>query len=119
MNQYDDSSFDEERRGQIRYDARLNVNYRQGDTFLYSRSSNVSEMGIFLLSETPFPPGSVLELEFAAPGSRRPIRVTGQVRWVETGREDTEAGMGIQFIDLKPEVKAQLKSLVRTIAYLE
>ena len=110
---------DTERREQARFAAKLKVNYRHGDTYLYSRTSNVSELGIFLLSDEPLPPGSVLELEFNAPESRHPICVTGQVRWVEEGGLQTESGMGIQFIDLTPDLKARLRSLIRTVAFIE
>jgi uncharacterized protein (TIGR02266 family) len=95
------------------------VNFRQGDNYLYCRSSNVSELGIFLVSADPLPPGTILELEFKQPGSRHPIRVKGEVRWIELGAGGAEPGMGIQFIDISKEVQVQVRSLIRTIAYLE
>jgi uncharacterized protein (TIGR02266 family) len=113
------SAFDSERRERIRYAARLSVNFRHGDTYLYCRSSNVSELGIFLVSKAPLPTGTVLELEFKSQASRHPIRVAGEVRWVESGMNGAEAGMGIQFVNLSDEVRTQLKTLIRTIAYLE
>ena len=119
MTRDETSTIDPERRGRIRYMAKLDVNFRHGDNYLYCYSTNVSELGIFLVSQTPLSPGTILELSFKYEGSRHPIRVTGEVRWIETGASGAEPGMGIQFVDLTPELRTQIRSLIRTIAYLE
>lgn len=119
MTRDETSTIDPERRGRERYTAKLDVNFRHGDNYLYCHSSNVSELGIFLVSPKPLPPGTVLELSFKCGGSRHPIRVTGEVRWIEKGASGAEPGMGIEFIDLIPEIRTQIRSLIRTIAYLE
>ena len=115
----DTNSFGTERRESTRYDVRLDVNYRHGDNYLFSRTSDASDLGIFLVSEDPLPVGSSLELEFNAPHSREPIRVLGTVTWVEHGVSGKEPGMGIKFIDLTQEVQARIKSLIRIFAILD
>ena len=115
----DTKSFSRERREHTRYAVRVEVNYRHGDTYLFSRTSNVSELGIFLVSEEPKPVDTILALEFHVPNARHPIQVQGRVAWVDRGGRSTEPGMGIQFVDLTPEVQKQIKSLIRTMAFID
>lgn len=115
----DTQSFSDERRERTRYPVRINVNYRHGDTYLYSRSSNVSELGIFLVSENPPPKDTILALEFHIPNARQPLQVSGRVAWVDDGRSGAEAGMGIQFVDLAADIQKQIRSLIRTMAFIE
>lgn len=115
----DTQSFSDERRERTRYSVHIDVNYRHGDTYLFSRSSNVSELGIFLVSDNPPPKNTMLNLEFHIPNARHPIRVSGRVAWVEDGKSGAEPGMGIQFVDLGPEIQKQIRSLIRTMAFIE
>ena len=109
----------DDRRERIRYAVRVDVNYRHGDTYLFARTSNVSELGIFLVSDNPKPEGTILALEFRLPNSRRSMEVKGRVAWVDRGQGGNEPGMGIQFVDLVPEVQQQIKSLIRTMAFID
>jgi len=115
----DDTRAYAEKRSQTRHVIRLEVNYRCGDTYLFSRSSNLSEMGIFLTTPTPLDRGTRIELSFADPGIEEPIRVLGEVVWTLQARADVEPGMGVRFIDPSPEVRSRVKALIRTMAYLE
>ena len=119
MNFEDTKALGVERREKTRYKVKLDVNYRHGDTYLFSRASDASELGIFLVSDTPLPTGAKLELEFKAPNTREPIRVAGRVAWVETGTHGKDPGMGIQFLDLTPEVQKRIRALIRIIAYFD
>jgi type IV pilus assembly protein PilZ len=115
----DDTRAYAEKRSQPRHAVRLEVNYRCGDTYLFSRSSNLSEMGIFLTTPTPLSKGTQLELDFADPGFDEPIRVLGEVMWTLGAGPGVEPGMGVRFIDPSPETRARVKALIRTMAYLE
>jgi type IV pilus assembly protein PilZ len=108
-----------EKRRETRHPIRLEVNYRCGDTYLFSRSSNLSEMGIFLTTSKPLAKGTHIELGFADPGATEPIRVLGEVVWVLEGAPGAEPGMGVRFIDPSPETRTRIKALIRTVAYLE
>ena len=119
MSADDTQSFSDERRERTRYPARIDVNYRHGDTYLFSRSSNVSELGIFLVSSNPPPVDTVLDLEFHIPNARQPLRVSGRVAWIENGRGGADPGMGIQFVQLSAEIRKQIRSLIRTMAFIE
>jgi type IV pilus assembly protein PilZ len=115
----DDTRAYAEKRSEPRHAVRLEVNYRCGDTYLFSRSSNLSEMGIFLATSTPLAHGTQIELSFAEPGAGEPIRVLGEVVWTEKAGPGAEAGMGIRFVDPSPDARARVKALIRTVAYLE
>jgi len=118
MSEDDTRSYSEKRR-EPRHVVSLEVNYRCGDAYLFSRSSNLSEMGIFLTTPTPLGRGTRIELSFAEPGAGEPIRVIGEVVWTLEAKPGVEPGMGVRFIDPSPETRARVKALIRTTAYLE
>lgn len=108
-----------ERRTSERHPIKLDVNYKHGETYLFSRSSNLSELGIFLVTQTPLANGSRIELQFSPPDGGEPIQVVGEVMWIERGGGGKEPGMGVRFVNPTPETRQRLKALIRTIAYLE
>ena len=108
-----------ERRLHKRYQLKMEVNYRSGETYLFSQSENLSELGIFIVSKDPLATGTELELRFSPPESGAPIEVTGEVVWVEKGGQGKAPGMGIRFLSPSLEVRDRIKALIRTIAYLE
>jgi type IV pilus assembly protein PilZ len=77
-------------------------------------------MGIFIQTVNPHPPGTLLNLHFRPPGGGPQIDVEGRVIWVNPPRkhDSINPGMGIQFVDLTPAQREQIKVLVRTFAYL-
>jgi type IV pilus assembly protein PilZ len=109
-----------ERRQYERYETSISVDYSSGDTFLFSYIQNISEMGIFIRSDDPFPIGSMLQLRFA-PDGQEPIEVNGEVTWINPYRpfgDNLNPGMGIRFRELTPELRERIVELVRTVAYL-
>jgi type IV pilus assembly protein PilZ len=97
----------------------MDVNYRHGETYLFSRASNLSELGIFLVSNDPLPKGSRLELQFSSLSGAEPLVVDGEVVWIDHGAHNREPGMGIRFINPSVETQQRIKALIRTLAYLE
>jgi uncharacterized protein (TIGR02266 family) len=108
----------QERRVHTRHKAKIDVNYKHGDTYLFSKTENLSEFGIFLVSTTPFEKGTKLELTFRQPEGGEPIEVTGEVMWVEQEGNGRKPGMGIRFIEPNEKQRARIKTLIRTVAYL-
>ncbi len=110
-----------ERREYERVMVNFEVDYRDGDTFLFAYITDLSAMGIFVHTETPLAPGTLLNLAFQTPGGM-PIDVEGRVVWVNRPRpvnpEGANPGMGVQFVDLTPALREQILTLVRTFAYL-
>ncbi|MBN2718729.1 MAG: PilZ domain-containing protein [Deltaproteobacteria bacterium] len=109
----------DERRRDRRHNIRLNVNYSHGDTYLYSKSSNLSEMGIFLVSDTPLAAGTVLQLRFDTPQGATPVEVVGEVVWIDPGSATAPGGMGIRFINPSREITTRIRTIIRTIAYID
>ena len=115
----DSTRYFSDRRSQERHDIKVDVDFRHGDTYLFCKSGNISQMGIFLVTPAPLSAGSRMELSFRIPGNEAPVVVFGQVMWVQSGEGEGETGMGVKFIDPSPETSAQVKALIRTMAYLE
>jgi type IV pilus assembly protein PilZ len=99
----------------------MEVDYRSDDTFLFAYITDISQMGIFVRTVTPEPPGTRLNLRFCPPGLGTLV-LEGVVIWINPyrpgDRENLNPGMGVQFVDLTREQRQQLKQLVRTFAYL-
>jgi type IV pilus assembly protein PilZ len=108
-----------ERREHERVLVCLEVDYRCDDTFLFAYITDVSAMGIFIQTQEPLPPGTLLNLRFQPPGAPQ-INVEGRVIWVNRphGADSINPGMGVQFVDLTPAQREQILHLVRTFAYL-
>lgn len=109
----------DDRRRDIRHDIKLNVNYSHGDTYLYSKSSNLSEMGIFLVSDTPLAAGTTIQLRFDTHHGTNPIEVSGEVVWIDPGSATAPGGMGIRFIGPTSETTARIRTVIRTMAYID
>ena len=110
-----------ERRVFSRYPTALQVDYTQGENFLFSNISNISEMGIFIYSNEPLPVGTKLTLRFG-PDGQPPLELNGEVMWINPYRADgnnINPGMGVRFTSLKLAQREQIVQLMRTIAYLD
>ena len=109
-----------ERREHQRVLVSMEVDYRCDNTFLFAYITDLSAMGIFIQTINPHPPGTLLNLHFRPPGGGPQIDVEGRVIWVNPPRkhDSINPGMGIQFVDLTPAQRQQIKVLVRTFAYL-
>ncbi len=109
-----------ERRSWPRYDVTWAVDCTDGETFLYASISNISALGIFIATRTPPPVGSTVSLRFTAP-VEGDFELRGEVAWINPVRPDGDnlnPGFGVRFIELEPEMRERLVSLVRAIAYL-
>jgi type IV pilus assembly protein PilZ len=109
-----------DRRTSDRFDVEWSVDCVASDTFLFASITNISAMGIFVRTIQPLKPGTRLVLSFAPPGDES-FKLEGTVAWVNKLRSDGDnpnPGMGIRFINLKPEERERLVEVIRTIAYL-
>ncbi len=110
----------DDRRGHDRFDVEWAVDCVAEDTFLYASIANISAMGIFVKTTQPLRTGTRLVLSFAPPGAMS-FKLEGTVAWINSVRPDGDnpnPGMGIRFVDLKPEERERLVEVIRTIAYL-
>jgi type IV pilus assembly protein PilZ len=100
----------------------ISVDYRSADTFLFAYITDISAMGIFIRTNAPEPPGTLLNLSFNPPGGGPQLNLEGRVMWVNPFRpgsyDNINPGMGVQFVDLSAPQREQIVQLVRTFAYL-
>lgn len=110
----------DDRRIHTRYETSIAVDYASGDTFLFAYLQNISEMGIFIRTDSPLAIGTRLTLRFHVDESA-PLVLEGEVTWVNPYRESGDnlnPGMGVRFSELSPDRREQVVELVRTVAYL-
>ena len=82
-----------------------------GEGLFYVYSDNISLGGLFLASSVPLRIGTMLFLSFHLPGSKRPLRVTGEVVRIAlpSGGGD---GIGIRFVGLPEKVMGKLEDFL-------
>ncbi|HWP35202.1 MAG TPA: TIGR02266 family protein [Thermodesulfobacteriota bacterium] len=93
------------------------VDLRRDDAPYSDYSANINRDGLFLRSDRPLAPGTLLNLQFALPEDSRVIKVNGRVVWITRDLEERvggrwEPGMGIEFEDVGPEVRELIDRLV-------
>ena len=110
-----------DRRVHTRVMVDIEVDYKSADTFLFAYITDISAMGIFIRTNAPEPPGTLLNLSFTPPGGPQ-LNLEGRVMWVNPYRpgsyDNINPGMGVQFVELTPQQREQIVQLVRTFAYL-
>ncbi len=86
------------------FDRRVSLRFANVRRFLTEYSSKISVTGMFLRSEDPRLPGTVLELELTLLDGLKLIRGTGEVVWSRKTDLASEqpAGMGVRFLRLDP-----------------
>ena len=110
----------DERRSHDRFDVEWAVDCVADDTFLYASIANISAMGIFVRTTDPCPVGMRLVLSFEPPGHES-FKLEGDVAWINAVRangDNPNPGMGVRFVNLRPEERERLVEVVRTIAYV-
>jgi hypothetical protein len=99
------------RRHSERVDARINVRFRTGDEYVLCYSQNLSRGGIYLEAETLPDPNAIIELVLQLPNPKeKQITLRGRVARtmsVSSGGK-TVHKIAIQFIEVPPELQAQL-----------
>jgi c-di-GMP-binding flagellar brake protein YcgR len=71
------------------------------------RMDDLSEEGMFIAAPANYLSESVLDLKFRLFNDDVPIEVQAEVRYVEEG-----VGMGLRFLDLKPEDRKRIRKFV-------
>lgn len=71
------------------------------------KMDDISEQGMFISTPDVYMKGSILDLKFRLFNQDRPISVKAEVRYVQEG-----VGIGVRFMNLKPENREQIKKFV-------
>jgi uncharacterized protein (TIGR02266 family) len=106
-----------ERRTNKRVPAKFKINYIHGGDYLISYSKDLSVDGMFIYTKDPPSVGETTELTFSI-GKIDRISVDAKVIWVNTSELETEAGMGVQFINPPLFLKETILEIVNKIAVL-
>jgi type IV pilus assembly protein PilZ len=110
----------DDRRGYDRFEVEWAVDCIAEDTFLYASITNISAMGIFVKTTEPLTVGTRLIMAFLPPGAE-PFKLEGEVAWINALRPDGDnpnPGMGVRFVNLRPDDRERLVEVIRTIAYV-
>lgn len=91
------------------------VDYSTVDSFFAEFSSNINEGGMFIETDRPAEPDTVVQISFRLPGAEEPIKVEGRVAWVSDGTQGSTRGMGIEFRALAPEARERINRVVRSL----
>jgi type IV pilus assembly protein PilZ len=111
---------DERRRG-TRLMAEVKVDYRTVGSFITDYSKDISQGGLFIATSLPLEIGEQVRLRITLPGRDLPFALEGVVRWNSkpSDRDQSPAGMGIEFINFDAEVRAELSRFVATLPHEE
>ena len=104
-----------ERRRSGRHDLKIPVDYSAVDAFFSEFTTNINEGGMFVETETPPPLDSTVQLQIRLPELQSPIKLGGRVAWVSDGKGEAPPGMGVEFQDLTPQIRATINDLVRRL----
>lgn len=107
------------RRKEERIAANIRISFKSMGDFFKAYIGNVGTGGLFIKASYKtvenLPVGSLLNLEFNLPDSSHVISTKGKVIWVRSQDEVDQKkppGMGIQFVDMKPEDTALVKAYI-------
>ena len=73
---------------------------------------DISEKGVSVVTEDPFPVGQVVTLQFFTPHSATAVTLEAEVVW---SCLEPEGGMGLKFINIDEEGKAILAEFTRLL----
>jgi hypothetical protein len=105
-----------------RIDARVKVQFRSGKEFIDCYSENISQGGILLQSNIPPDPNAVMEIVMDLPAGEtlpsRQVALRGRVVRLMSVVENSKAihKFAIQFVELTPQIQAQLDLLYEQLS---
>jgi uncharacterized protein (TIGR02266 family) len=89
-------SLDRRRSFRTALTTKVRLRHRDEPTRILS-TNDLGPRGVFLRSSTPVAQDETVALEIVLPGESVPLEVEGRVVWLEPGRGDHPAGMGVRF----------------------
>jgi Tfp pilus assembly protein PilZ len=95
-----------ERRAYIRKSCSIPVNYATYDRFYTDTIKNISQRGVFIVSQRPLFVGEEIVMSFSIDGFDKPLKIKGEI--VQVNRN----GIGVEFKDMSPYVDKMLAKLI-------
>ena len=106
----------EDRRSSPRLDVILKVRFETKEDFQEALIHNISQMGVYLATATPFDVGYHFLIEIDLPNHKGQIKGKCEVVWVnQVEAEDYPKGMGVQFIELASKDKGLLEEYLKEL----
>jgi len=103
---------DANRRVLPRIPAGLKVDYKYGSHVAQGMTADISEGGIFLLSNQPASPGTKIYIHLHLKNGTPPMKIIGHVRRSVESSQAAQPGMGISFEVIYANDSQQLKDFV-------
>lgn len=111
-----------EQRTSNRVPVKLQVDCGYEGHFLFEKATNISEHGVFIHTDKPHKPGTMIELQFTLPETKEKLKVLGEVMWVNPYRKEEDKnynpGMGVRFANLNEVNREILLNAIKRIAVL-
>lgn len=99
-----------------RHNVELKVHYEGEAGYIEQVVGNISLGGLKISGPITDGVGDRVELSILLPHLSEPVRVTGEVAWVEREGGGPEATVGVRFVDLTPDLKVLLGAVLRATA---
>jgi uncharacterized protein (TIGR02266 family) len=103
-----------QRRTEGRVQMETAIDFWSESNFYTGFATDISQGGIFIATVSGPPMGRDVDLQFSLPEGRK-LRIQGTVRWVREANDRTPEifpGVGVQFLDLHPEIAAAIRLFV-------
>ena len=105
-----------DRRTSPRLDVILKVRFETKEDFQEALIHNISQMGVYLATDTPFDVGYQFLIEIHLPNHKGQIKGKCEVVWVnQVEAKDYPKGMGVQFIELKSKHQKLLEEYLKEL----
>ena len=106
----------DDRRRSPRLDVVLKVRFETTEQLQEALIHNISSMGVYLATDTPFDVGYQFLIEIDLPAEKGRIEGKCEVIWVnEIEVEEYPRGMGVQFIELEPKNRELLEDYLNEL----
>ena len=101
----------DERRKHARLALSVDVDFKSRDNFYSGKTRDISEGGLFIVSDVALPVGAQLTLVVKLLGTT--MQTPGEVTWVLLGDGDEVVGMGVRFLNLTSAARTKIESFMK------
>ena len=89
----------------------LSITFEGSSHTISLRTPDISTRGMFINTSHSFPQGTVLKITLRLPRTGYTVRVRAEVRYCLEG-----VGIGVEFVDISPEAKAEIEKALGPLA---